>query len=323
MAVEKSYQDNLRHFRSLLIVTSLQKRQDIRAAEFIQAFPDPLDWSQRDQLMIAEEAWEYVVETRDYAPQLTFCHPDLLTAHPQTSLYYRGLCGMSIKTAKGYVGAIENLELGNPRSRLSPAKARKMAQTYNTFISSIIINSTGWTLENGRRTLIATLGITLDGTMRNKIGSLAEERIRTMLLNWLIERDLVISPKLTSQEPFDELPSHFTLTNEIEMTFQSEPDVAFRRDGDLLAVIEIKGGIDPAGALERYGAATKSFQHAVNARSRCRNYYLAAVVTPELDTRIRNDRLVDHTFNIIDLLEKPSVREEFLTELFHHTLRLV
>jgi hypothetical protein len=31
----------------------------------------------------------------------------------------------------------------------------------------------------------------------------------------------------------------------------------------LLAVVEIKGGIDPAGALERYVAATKSFQHAL------------------------------------------------------------
>jgi len=254
---------------------------------------------------------------------LVFCHPDLLLAHHQTSLYYRGLSGMSIKTASGYVGSIDNLEQGNPRSRLSAAKALKMAQTYNTFISSIIVNSTEWTLENGRRTIIATLGISLDGTMRNKIGSLAEERIRTMLLRWLVERNLVIAPTLSGDEALEDLPSQFQLAKEIEMTFTSEPDVAFRRDGELLAVIEIKGGIDPAGALERYGAATKSFQHAVNDRSRCRNYYLTAVVTPELSSRIHSDRLVDHTFNIIDLLENPAIREEFLTELFHHTLRLV
>ena len=107
------------------------------------------------------------------------------------------------------------------------------------------------------------------------------------------------------------------------MRFGSEPDISFWRKEELLAVVEIKGGTDPAGALERYGAATKSFQHAVQTASRCRNFYLGAVFTPELERRIGEDRLVERPFNLVAILDKKETREEFLTELFHHTLRLI
>ena len=41
----------------------------------------------------------------------------------------------------------------------------------------------------------------------------------------------------------------------------SEPDIPLiNTDGSTIAVIEIKGGTDPAGALEQYGATKKSFE---------------------------------------------------------------
>jgi hypothetical protein len=107
------------------------------------------------------------------------------------------------------------------------------------------------------------------------------------------------------------------------MRFGSEPDISFLRGDDLLAVVEIKGGIDPAGALERYGAATKSFQHAIMRSPRCKNFYIGAIYTPELEKRIKDDRLVEKALNLIEILDKPVARDQFLRELFHHTLRLV
>jgi hypothetical protein len=58
---------------------------------------------------------------------------------------HRGLCGLSLKAARQYVGNVEVLERGSARTRLDKAKALKMARTYNAFICSIIRNSTEWT----------------------------------------------------------------------------------------------------------------------------------------------------------------------------------
>jgi len=321
-----SYSDNLRKVKSLLIVTSLQKRTDLKAFETLAALDLPLNWKPLSELMIDPETWDYVVEQRKYDPELVFCHPDVVLQQSATSLYYRGLTGLSIKAAKEYIGAVENLEKGNERARIDEAKALKMARVYNTFVCSIIKGSTNWTLENGRRTIIATLGITLDGIMRNKVGSIAEERVRTLVFEWLKARKLIISPPPKTLEQLDNLPSVCELVDKVFMRFSSDPDITFFRkatDGEeLLAVIEIKGGIDPAGALERYGAATKSFQHALKENQRCKNFFLSAVYTTELQNRIQHDRLVEQFYDIIEILEEPEVRAAFFEELFHYSLRL-
>jgi hypothetical protein len=41
-----------------------------------------------------------------------------------------------------------------------------------------------------------------------------------------------------------------------------------------------------------------------------------------LEKRIKADRLVEKTFNIIDILAEPAKRAEFFDEVFNHTLRL-
>ncbi len=263
-----------------------------------------------------------MVSSQKYEPKLVFCHPDIIKYNPATSLYYRGICGLSLKAVRDYFGTVDSLEAGNPRARLSDDKALKMARTYNTFICSIIKNSTEWTLENGYRSVIATLGITIDGVMRNKVGDIAEQRIRTMIVEWLIDNDFIVEPALTKEDIQEEIPKIFTLAENTIMEFSAEPDVSFSQNKLLKAVIEIKGGIDPAGALERYGAATKSFQHAVGVSSHCKNFYLGAVFTSELEKRINKDRLVEKTFDIIKILDDPAVRDEFFTELFHHALRI-
>ena len=321
-----SYTDNLRKVKSLLIVTSLQKRNDIKAFKLVQSVNIELIWGSLSNLMIDEDIWEYVVNNKKYDPKLVFCHPEVIKSKVGTSLYYRGLTGLSIKAAKEYIGSIENLEKGSVRAKLDDEKALKMARVYNTFICSIIKGSTDWTLENGKRTIIATLGITLDGVMRNKVGVIAEERVRNLVFEWLLNEGLIVSPSLEEIEALTDLPTECKLTHNIIMRFSSEPDISFfavnESGQELLAIIEIKGGIDPAGALERYGAATKSFQHALNTSQRCKNFLLSAVYTPELKSRIQNDRLVEKFYDIIEILEEPEKRDEFFTELFHYTLRI-
>jgi len=321
--VANEYSDELRKIKSLLIVTSLQERKDLRAVRAIRSFRGNLDWKLLDQLLIDPESWDYAVEQRGFDPKLVFCHPDLLLGHPESSLYYRGLCGLSIKAAKEYFGAIENLEAGSTRAKIDRDKAIRMARTYNTFISTIISNSFDWTLENGRRTIIATLGITLDGSMRNRIGDIAEQRVRIVVLEYVVDRELLVKPRASLEKLAFAGQKEFRLKHDTIMLFGSEPDISFKSKGQLLATVEIKGGIDPAGALERYGAATKSFQHAVSVSPQCQNFFLSAVFTKELSSRIDRDRLVNKSFNIVDVLQDKTVRGDLLTELFHHTLRLL
>lgn len=318
-----NYSDNLRKVKSLLIATSLQKREDIKASKFIEEFSDDLEWQPLANLMIDADVWNYVTTTRNYNPKLVFCHPKILMAHPITSLYYRCLCGLSIKSAEAYFGAIKNLERGNTKIKLKSDKAVQMARTYNFFICSIIKGSTDWSLENGKRTIIATMGISLDGVMRNKVGEIAEDRIRGLILEWAVNKDLIVS--VLSENYMEDIPTTCELKDGIIMKFSSEPDISFFKGSspeDLIAIVEIKGGIDPAGALERYGAATKSFQHALNSSSRCKNFFLSAVFTPELERRIQNDRYVEKYFDIIEILENYEVRNIFFEELFHYTLRI-
>lgn len=321
-----SYTDNLRKIKSLSIVTSLQKRSDVKAHQLIESFDQPLTWTPLTNLMIDQETWEYITTQRNYDPKFVFCHPEILLKSSMTSLYYRGLTGLSVKAARDYLGSIENLEKGNLRSRLSDEKALKMSRVYNTFICSIIKGSTDWTLENGKRTIIATMGITLDGSMRNKVGEIAEERVRSLIFEWITDKGLLISPTQAEAVLLTEPPVESTIKGNITMKFSSEPDISFYKKTDtfeeLLAVIEIKGGIDPAGALERYGAATKSFQHALSISSNCKNFFLSAVFTPELERRIQKDRLIEKYFDIIKILEDSALRDRFFEEVFHYTLRV-
>lgn len=324
MAKQKNdYTDSLRRIKSQLLVSTLQRKKDVVAFRAIKKSKLYLDWDTRGNLMIDDEVWTYVVKDLHYDPKHVFCHPDLLIENPTTSFYYRGLCGLSIKAAKDYFGAIENLESGSGRTKLGVGKALTMAQTYNTFLCSIIKNTTKWTLENGKRTIIATLGITLDGVMRNKVGAIAEDRIRLLLVEWLNGKGLILSPRIGKSLDANKLTNRYSLKDGIGMRFGSDPDVSFEKEGKLLAILEIKGGIDPAGALERYGAARKSFEHAMLVSPKCKTFYLGGVFTPELQKRMNSDRLVENSFSIIEILQQSTYRENFLKELFHHTLRLL
>jgi len=318
---EPDYREELRLTKSLLVASELQKRRDVGARRLIEEFDQEISFEPLHHLMIETKAWDHV-SGLGIPPRLVFCHPDVLMRHPQTSLYYRGMAGLSIKAARDYFGGVETLEASLTPQKLLEGKALKMARTYNLYLSSIIVNSTGWSLENGHRAIIATMGISLDGSMRNKVGEIGEERVRRMVTLWLLEHRLIADAEFTEESLHESLPRSLPLLHDIQMKFAAEPDITFEKDGEWLATVEIKGGIDPAGALERYGAAKKSFEHAVRHSGRCKNFYIGGVVTVELKRRIQADRLVEQTYEMIELLRSDEYRQKFFTELFHHTLRI-
>ena len=103
------------------------------------------------------------------------------------------------------------------------------------------------------------------------------------------------------------------------MRFGSEPDILFERNEQTIATIEIKGGKDPAGALERLGAMQKSFDATPPG---CVNILVAGVVTSEMQHRLSQIGVVK-VFLLDDLAHDGEPWEIFTTEVFHHVVRVM
>ena len=326
--MSSDYRRFTRELRSQDLTRTLQRRLDLRAQQAVAelaagfGFTEPVEG-----YLISQSAWEYVLSL-GINPAHVFCHPDMLAEEPFISLYYRGISGLSLKEVQEQARSVNSWER-EPNTRMRKPRvavdaAQQVAGLYNSFISSIIENTADWTLENGYRNIIASMGISFDGSMRNKMGELPERRLRRLLLQFVFEAELLVDPEYPDALALPDNPAsgHYTLADGIVMVFSSEPDVAFHRGEALEATIEVKGGIDPAGALERLGAAEKSAQAAIEVNPRCKNFLVAGVITAEMRRRLDQSRLFEKDFQLVELLSDETRQAEFYDEIFNHTLRM-
>ena len=303
--------------RALIITESIRRRSDLEARRLIEAYDEPLDFEgQLEELAIPQEAWQYIDEAQ-IDPKLVFAHPNLLNAHPETSLHYRGIATLSLKRVQSMATQVSNWENGIYRRRPDIGRCLRVARTYNAVISVIIIGTDGWTLENGYRNVLATMGITEDGSLRNIVGQEGEAAVKERIALWLAAGNEIATEAVGS----------ITLLNaqgNLRMIYGSEPDVSFQRRSEngewqIEPTIEIKSGTDPAGALERLGAIQKSF---AETPTRSRNFAVLGVVTPEMRRRL-DDMHVARDFSLFRILHDNDYWEEFIREILHHTLRIV
>ena len=298
--------------RAIRIARRIAKKDDLGVREEIESFAGNVDFADRKSLAIEENAWEHVCRT-DIEPRLVFAHPAVLKANPRASIHYRGIALLSRKRVAAIAGTIDRWEDGSPNARVTQDKAMRVCRLYNAVISSIILDATDWTIENGYRHVLATIGITEDGAVRNLIGQTGERDIKERLLDWVREHDL-----LAEGADGGDAATEFKLVGGVCMTFGSEPDIGFRRNGELAAIVEVKAGTDPAGALERLGAIKKTFDEAPVA---CRNFLVAGIVTPTMRKRLAEMRM-ESDFDIHALLTDRAAWADFMNELFHHALRI-
>ncbi len=299
--------------RALKISRSIARGNDQRAREQIERFPSDPDYSQREFLCIAEDAWRQVAEA-EVAPRLAFAHPNILQAIPDASLHYRGIALLSRKRVQEIAGSIDTWENSPHTARVSDEKALKVCRLFNAVISSIIVDNTNWTAADGYRNILATIGITEDGAIRNIIGQEAESAIKERLLRWVQTEGLLADANANVEEGRHD----WALVDDVFMRFGSEPDIAFTKDGRLAVLIEIKGGKDPAGALERLGAIKKTFDEAP---VDCKNFLIVGIVTPTMRTRLQQMRM-ERSFDIDRLLEDDGEWTGLMNEIFHHGLRI-
>ncbi len=232
---------------------------------------------------------------------------------PTPRCIYRGIALLSLKRVQEIAGGVTTWERSPKTARVTDEKALRVCRLYNAVISSIIVDNIDWTLRDGYRNILATLGITEDGAIRNIIGQEAEEAVKERLIDWVRAQGLLDSAETAS--PSDR---EWQLVGGVRMLFGSEPDIAFERNGARAVLIEVKGGKDRAGAMERLGAIKNTFDEAPVS---CKNFLIAGVITATMRERLGEMR-VEADFDIDQLLSDDDAWQDFMKEIFHHALRI-
>ena len=310
--------------RALIITEHIRGRADVGVRQTIETFDIPLDFENRlDDLAIAQEAWDYVAQEQ-IDPKLVFAHPELIRAHPQTSLHYRGIATLSLKRVQLMAGSVNSWEDGSLRRPPTLDRCLRVARMYNAVISVIITGTDGWALENGYRNILVTIGITEDGALRNIVGQEGEAAVKERIAEWLDANDAILT----------DVQGAVTVIGaegDLRMVNGSEPDIKFERlievegtnpverEWQIISTVEIKSGTDPAGALERLGAIQKSFEQTP---TRSRNFAVLGVVTTEMRRRL-DELNVARDFALYQIMNDADAWDDFIQEIFHHTLRVI
>lgn len=216
------------------------------ADQIDQVRGENLNW---DNLNISEQAWNKVIH-RGIKPVVVFAHPFVLqTVHGSVG-YYRMLAMVSQKSMKRVGISLDSYEVGKPIP--NEAMAITIAQHLNRIVSVLVeadeeIDAREFDLWRGM-----AAGSQAQGSWQNNKGASAEVAIREIILRRLQEREIISGEEASTTK--------IELGDGRILVFADEPDVAIYQNDVPQVAVEIKGGIDPAGVLERIGAALKSLQ---------------------------------------------------------------
>ena len=261
-----------------------------------------LNWDKREEWNISSDAWE-LIQNSGIDPMIVFVHPKILQLNPAYLKYYRSIAMISQKGLKtlSKVSNVEKIEQGKVESgTLSNNAVKNLVGILNEILSLVVSLATDLNNNELQGMMYATAGTNIDGSWRNSIGSEGERVIRSIILKEILAHKEVSSitdrqNKTTAIEEIDattiiddiESIKSVNLVNGYSMMFSSEPDVSMFDDtGAVVGVIEIKAGLDPAGALERLGAMLKSFENTLEEYPSATTVLVASCITDEVETRL-------------------------------------
>jgi XcyI restriction endonuclease len=292
-------------------------------------------WEERVNWNIGEDAFTYINQHSSLQLIQVFCHPRLIREYSQLIAYYRNIAALSQKGVSNLVGInVKKIETDEENLySLTENAALSLSQLFNEHISLIIDSSIeSFSQEELYAIMLASTGAQIDGSWRNAIGEEAEKVVQRLVVKEVKERNLLatfiprIGTKVEIYNPnqADEQIGNIekyrgiTLTNFTSVLFSSEPDISLlNNQGSTVCAIEVKGGTDPAGALERYGAAKKSFEEAIRGNPDVKTILLTSCITSEVETRITNDSTISCYFNLTDILSENSTESKrFFEEIF-------
>lgn len=264
-------------------------------------------WEERSEWNIGEDAYTYITGNSDFHLFQVFCHPKLIREYPRLLAYYRNIAALSQKSV-GYLAKagvdVKKIETDTQnRLSLSEAQALTLVRLFNEHITLIVDSSIqSITKEELYGILLASTGAQIDGSWRNAIGEEAEKVVQRLLVKEVKERNLLAAlipqkgqaielyDPIRIQEQLGQIERYrgVLLTNRTSILFSSDPDISLLdQNGATVCALEVKGGADPAGALERYGAAKKSFEEVRRTAPGVATLLLASCITPEVHHRIK------------------------------------
>ena len=303
----------------------------MKVKKFVKIEGDKLDWSKRAEWNISEDAWDIIQES-GISPALVFVHPKVLKLNPSFLKFYRSVAMLPQKglTAVSKVANIDPIEKGKvDTSRIKSESITKLTKAINEVLSVVVTVASGLNEKRLEGMMYATAGTNIDGSWRNQIGAEGERVIRTIILNGLLHYDEVTSfidkanntVEISSVEAkkFTEdidLVKTINLTNGYSVYFSSEPDVTmYNPEGDIVGIIEIKAGLDPAGALERLGAMFKSFENTLAEFPDAVTILVASCITKEVDNRLNASMVVRQKYITTDITANDRDKRKFVNRL--------
>ncbi|MFQ5753711.1 MAG: XcyI family restriction endonuclease, partial [bacterium] len=245
-----------------------------------------------------------------------FCHPDILISQSELIEYYRNIAALSQKGLS---------QILSGRGLTQQEKSLAISKILNGILSQVVANEKAFSKDSTNRVLFAELGAEIQGTWVNIIGAGAAKQVEQLILEFVQQEKMAKSIEdfagtITGKRRKQRV---IRLTNDWQIIFASEPDIAIRDTQEVLQIaIEIKGSMDKAGAQTRYGEAKKSFGKALSENPRCETIYLASCFTQSVLDQIRHDGQVRKIYNLIDILQDTKKRNEFLDEIFKYLIRI-
>jgi len=274
------------------------------AEQLDQIRGEDLVWT---DLNIAEKAWNKIIH-RGIKPVIVFAHPQVLQTVPGSAGYYRMLAMVSQKSMKRIGINLDSYEVGRPIQ--DDATAIAVAHHLNRIISALIeadeeINAREFDLWRGM-----AAGSQAQGSWQNNKGASAEVAIREVVLRRLQERGFVTGEEASA--------TRISLDDGRMLVFADEPDIAIYRGAVPEVAVEVKGGIDQAGVLERIGATLKSLR-----RTRQENPNSVTILIIQdvsMTERARQDLSINTDtvtliFSAQAIVEDEEQRERFFTAL--------
>jgi len=294
--------------------------------------PESFPWDNCAEFGITPQAMANV-QAAGIEPVLFFLHPRVMQEQPSLLLYYRCVALLAQKGLQALAGVnVAPIEAGKRKS-VPSAQAKQVVQAVNGVLS--LLAETVRPLERSYVDifLYATAGAQIQGSWVNAIGRQGEVLLREIVLRNLWDDitqvvwkdDTSAAPgEMGKDEAIERAPlvKILRLKHGFHCIFSSEPDLSFRNaDGKPLLAVEIKAGTDPAGALERYGAAIKSFSNERAINPRVKTVFVTSCLTPEVRSRIDSENPFDYTFHVRDLMADARIQKKLVGLMLAHLVR--
>ena len=268
---------------------------------------ESLEWT-LPYLNISDSAWNRIIHS-GIKPIIVFAHPAVLTTVEKAVSYYRMLAMVSQKSMNQIGIATARYEQSGKLPNADTAIL--IAQRVNSLIGALIDSE----LHIERREFDIWRGMAAgsqaQGSWQNKKGDHIETLLRQDLVSQLQKMQLIAPDQLVDVTA---RVVEFPLLDGRTVRLGSEPDIEIYNDYRIHAAVEVKGGIDSAGVLERVGAAIKSLSRAKEESPGAITILIMSAISMSDQARQdieSNKANVNYWFTIEDILEDSKLKQQY------------